>query len=116
LNLLEIFFPGLNSVNNKQNINYFNKAKEIIRNRMSINNVIQKIIEVDQLKGVILNELQLSVFNTLPKPRILKERLNDKNNKIIKTESLVKMINTLQCSEGNPEINHRIINMFEYAL
>jgi hypothetical protein len=116
LNLVEVFFLGLTSVNNKQNINYFNRAIEIIRHRMSINNVLQKIIEIDQLKGVILNELQLSVFNTLPKPRISKEIRNDKNNKIVKTESLVKMIKMLHCSEGNPEINQRIINMFEYSL
>lgn len=44
------------------------KAEEYIKEKISIENILKKLNEVDKIKFSIFNKDQLNIFNTIPNP------------------------------------------------
>ena len=122
------------SDNNK--FDYFEKGKSLIKEQLNGKFILKKMIEIDKLKSILLNENQLVVFNYISKPRILlhdtqkrntvlsaspTEKMKNssmlKNNPISnELDTVVKFCNTFMNEKSENLIDQRLFNLVDKKL
>ncbi len=115
-----LFFGLLPCCGYKRERRILNDAKTKIESYLDVNVYLKKIEEVESLKNVLMNEEQISIFNLISKPSILRpedvKEIKELNHEgYVRRANLEKIISDyekINQSNHKTEQDIKIINLF----
>lgn len=99
---LNYYFGILGNPERNQKKALIKKGMDILKNNLDVKNLIQKFYEIEKLKVLLLDEDQLRLFDSLPKPelelivrknqfdvitRVLKRRVSGDKSSVVRKKS-----------------------------
>lgn len=112
LNRWEYILPKFCFSRENKNLVYFHKFSYYIKDCLSIENILKGVIRNEIFKKIIFNEIQLELFNNIPKIKLqVLENLHHKENKF----HLLTLMNNLTEEEKEEEKIYKILQLYDYT-
>lgn len=94
------------------------KCEEVYKNELELYNILMKIKEIDILKEILLDEQEIKIFNSIPRPLMsLKLNAENENQKEIETQKSSFFLSYLEDISVNKshlsEFDKKILNYFQ---
>jgi hypothetical protein len=119
MTIIEMICPTGNCfqkcIRNKNRVNFYMRSEKLLREILSMENVLHVLTQYDVLKTILLDEKKLTVFNSLPKLSLEDhEKLlnNRKCNFINSNSNQDKLLECLSSLNKEVSLDNRLINYF----